>query len=46
MNPIIPLLITGMAFTFLITLALVMILRRVIVHFIESRERDDENMGR
>lgn len=39
MNPLVPLLITGMCFCFLICFALVMILRRVIIHFLQENER-------
>lgn len=38
-NPLLPLLIVGMSFCFLICLALVMILRRVIIHFLQENER-------
>lgn len=36
MNPLVPLLIVGMTFAFLICFALVMILRRVVLHFLEK----------
>lgn len=42
MNPLVPLLIVGMTFAFLICLALVMIVRRCLIHFIQSREADDQ----
>ncbi len=39
MNPLVPLLITGMCLTFLVCFALVLIVRRVVIHFLD-KDRD------
>lgn len=36
MNPLVPLLIAGMAFTFLICAGLLYIVYRVVIHFLEQ----------
>lgn len=42
MNPLVPLLIVGMTFAFLICLMLALMVRRSMIHFIESREAADQ----
>ncbi len=42
MNPFSLLLIVGMAFCFIVVMSLVLLVRRVLLHFIDSRESDDQ----
>jgi hypothetical protein len=44
-NPLVPLLIVGMSFAFITVMALVFIVRRVVVHFLE-KDRDDNYSGK
>lgn len=40
-NPLCPLLIVGMLCCFVVIMSLVLIVRRCLIHFMESREADD-----